>query len=243
MKTLGSLLKSAAALFAVTALVTTASAANPGALKGSAEIYKISGGATVNGAPAYKGQIVKEGSTIVTGPGSEVSIDLGVNGGQLTIKANSTLSLDKLDIKGADTGETFLDLKEGKVSGNAKKISAASKYEIKTAKGVAGIRGTSFIIGSDGTTSVTGGTVVVIFVINGVQSPPVTLNAGQTAIPPTTPGGAPTVVANPPGLPPPPPPRDGGTTDVETTITVKKDLPPPDPQPPYKTEGEKDREG
>src|SRR3974390_3336961 len=60
---------------------------------------------------------------------------------------NSALGIDKISSMhtGADTvTDTQLDLKVGRVSGNVKKMSAASKYEIKLPNGVAGIRGTVY---------------------------------------------------------------------------------------------------
>jgi len=205
--------------------LSTISAANSGGIKGSAKIYKLSGSVTVNGAPAYEGQVVSEGSTIVTGAASEANIDLGLNGGLLSIKAGSSLTLEKLNITGSDSAETTLDLKEGKVHGNAKKISAASKYEIKTAKGVAGIRGTSFVIGANGSVYCSSGSIVMVFVVNGVRSAPVTVTAGQTAVPPTTAGGVPQVSntqAPETGkvVVVPDPPKESTTTTSTPTVTV-----------------------
>ena len=55
---------------------------------------------------------------------------------------NSALGIDKLT--SMDTGsdsvtETQLDLKAGHIMGSVKKLSAASKYEVKIPNGVAGI--------------------------------------------------------------------------------------------------------
>src|SRR5947209_15179673 len=63
--------------------------------------------------------------------------------------ADSILGLDKLTSlqTGADVvTETQLDLKRGRLTGNVKKLSAASKYEVKLPNGVAGVRGTHFDI-------------------------------------------------------------------------------------------------
>ena len=66
---------------------------------------------------------------------------------------NSALGIDKISSMhtGADTvTDTQLDLKVGRVSGNVKKMSAASKYEIKLPNGVAGIRGTVYDVTAEG---------------------------------------------------------------------------------------------
>ena len=59
---------------------------------------------------------------------------------------NTLLGVDKLTFTqtGADVvTETQLDLKAGHIFGMVKKMSAASKYEVKIPNGVAGIRGTA----------------------------------------------------------------------------------------------------
>src|SRR5262249_26136213 len=70
---------------------------------------------------------------------------------------NTVLGIDKLTTMktGADTvTETQLDLKAGRIFGTVKKLSAASVYEVKIPNGVAGIRGTIYLIGADGVLSV-----------------------------------------------------------------------------------------
>jgi hypothetical protein len=83
---------------------------------------------------------------------------------------NTVLSVDKLSITrtGADTiTDTQLDLKAGRIFGTVKKLSASSQYEIKIPNGVAGIRGTIYLISADGVLSVLTGDVVVSFMVNG----------------------------------------------------------------------------
>src|SRR5262249_20234599 len=80
---------------------------------------------------------------------------------------NTVLGIDKLTIDqtGADTvTETQLDLKAGSIFGTVKKLSAASKYEIKIPNGVAGIRGTIFSLSADGTLRTFSGSVVLAYV-------------------------------------------------------------------------------
>ncbi|HVV02559.1 MAG TPA: FecR domain-containing protein [Verrucomicrobiae bacterium] len=80
---------------------------------------------------------------------------------------NTALGIDKLTSMntGADTvTDTQLDLKSGRIFGSVKKMSAASKYEVKLPNGVAGIRGTTYMISSDGTVQVSSGSVVLAWV-------------------------------------------------------------------------------
>ena len=83
------------------------------------------------------------------------------------IWANSALGIDKLTsmMTGAETvSETQLDLKQGRITGNVKKMSAASKYEVKLPNGVAGVRGTLFDIQAIGIVKVYIGSMVVAWV-------------------------------------------------------------------------------
>ena len=80
---------------------------------------------------------------------------------------DGALAIDKLTMvqSGADRiTDTQLDLKRGRVTGNVKKLSAASKYEIKLPNGVAGVRGTVFDIQATGIVKVYIGSMVVAWV-------------------------------------------------------------------------------
>lgn len=80
---------------------------------------------------------------------------------------NTAVGIDKLSTMqtGADpVSDTQLDLKMGHISGNVKKMSSASKYEIKLPNGVAGIRGTFFDIFAEGIIKVRIGSVVLAWV-------------------------------------------------------------------------------
>ena len=95
---------------------------------------------------------------------------------------NTLMSVDKLTEThtGADVvTETQLDLKAGHITGSVKKMSAASKYEVKIPNGVAGIRGTVFDISAEGVIKILSGSAVLAYVgpngsvvtqvINGLQ--------------------------------------------------------------------------
>lgn len=92
---------------------------------------------------------------------------------------------------GADVvTETMLDLKKGSIFGSVKKQAAASRFEIKTPNGVAGIRGTWFLIDAFNNVSCLAGSVIAALtdaagnvtthVIGGGQS----FNAGTKQISP-----------------------------------------------------------
>ncbi len=98
-------------------------------------------------------------STMSFRPSSEQNV--------VRIWGNSALGIDKLTAMqtGADlVTETQLDLKQGRITGNVKKMSAASKYEVKLPNGVAGIRGTLFDIQAIGIVKVYIGSMVVAWV-------------------------------------------------------------------------------
>ncbi len=83
------------------------------------------------------------------------------------VMADSVLGIDKLTstATGADVvTETQLDLKKGRLFGSVKKLSAASHYEVKIPNGIAGIRGTVYLISADGVVTVLIGSVVVSWV-------------------------------------------------------------------------------
>jgi hypothetical protein len=85
---------------------------------------------------------------------------------------NSALGIDKLTTQqtGSDqVTDTQLDLRAGRITGQVKKMSAASRYEIKLPNGVAGIRGTAYNISADGVVIVYDGSVVVAIVTTDAQ--------------------------------------------------------------------------
>ena len=97
---------------------------------------------------------------------------------------NTTLSIDRLNTTdtGADTvSDTELDLKEGKLFASVKKLSGASQYLVKVPNGVAGVRGTWFSFGADGSCAVyesQNGGLLLALTIHGVPFT-VQINAGQ----------------------------------------------------------------
>ncbi len=146
------------------------------------------------------GTKLRQNSIIRTAPGGQVDLFLGDNGPVVRVTENTTVGIDKLsyDKSGAETIiETQLDLRSGRILGNVKHLAAASKYEVKTPQGVAGIRGTRYDISADGRVRITQGDAVVVYVIGGRTSTG-NVRAGQMISPPTTAGGNPVIAPIPP---------------------------------------------
>jgi hypothetical protein len=64
----------------------------------------------------------------------------------------TVLAIDKLTVNdtGVDTvSDTELDLQKGKIFGSVKKLTPASEYLVKLPNGIAGIRGTQYLLGAD----------------------------------------------------------------------------------------------
>ena len=136
------------------------------------------------------GDIVQPGALIQTAAGSRVDLALGDTSVPVAqplsaaepmgssyapsseqnivrLWENTLLGIDKLtETKtGADVvTETQLDLKAGHIFGVVRKMSAASKYEVKIPNGVAGIRGTVYDISAEGVIKVLSGSVVLAYV-------------------------------------------------------------------------------
>jgi hypothetical protein len=140
--------------------------------------------------PLKVGTVLRAGSVIQTENRAGVYVDLVLYGTQsgsmsgaaggggggayqptaaqymVRLLENSQLGIDKLT--SMQTGsevvtDTQLDLKKGRVMGSVKKLSAASKYEVKLPNGVAGIRGTTYLVTTDGMIDVLDGSVVVAY--------------------------------------------------------------------------------
>jgi len=163
--------------------------------------YSIAGGMPQ---PLRPNMELPEGSVIETG--MDAQVDLQVNGRASTVRveANTKMTLETMKSLGAGDSETMLNIKIGQAEGSVKKITKASKYEITTPRGVAGIRGTDWAVqvsqNADGTYNVTftsaTGTVYVVANINVAGVPtsvPKTLTTGQSWTPPLSVAGAPDV--------------------------------------------------
>jgi len=106
------------------------------------------------------------------------------------LSGSTTLKIDTLTVSdtGVDTvSDTELDLQSGRIFASVKKLSTSSKYLIKIPNGIAGVRGTKFTLGADGSAGSIensvwlafggGGSPVTVEVTPGTQYNPAT---GQT---------------------------------------------------------------
>ena len=177
-------------LFLTLALLCSATLAS--AVPGRAEVMKVVGKATATDAKGSaksitQGMVLGTGDTITTDPGSTVDLNLGLNGDFLRVDPDTSIKIDNLDIANVAnrTVTTQLNVNRGGITGNVvNKLSVASKYEIKSASGVAGIRGTVYSVKTDASGRITriictSGTVR--FTQGGVT---VTITAGQALTPP-----------------------------------------------------------
>ncbi len=120
------------------------------------------------------GTILRQNAVVRTAADSSVDLFLDMNGPVVRVTENTQVGLDRLSFEetGVETViDTGIDLKDGRILGNVKKMAQASKYEVKTPNGVAGIRGTEYDISANGKVLVISGSVVVIsggqtFVVN-----------------------------------------------------------------------------
>ena len=152
------------------ALFALASAAQAAVEKGSASVITVQGGAeySTDGTTwtsLKRGESLREGAIIRTSTSAAADLDLGRNGSRLRVMPGSTVALTALTYEqtGLETiVNTQIDLRSGKVVGAVQKLSSTSKYEVKTAKTVATVRGTRYSMEADGKLVVAEGSVVVV---------------------------------------------------------------------------------
>lgn len=120
---------------------------------------------------------------------------------------STVLGVDKLmvDRNGVDeTAETELDLRAGQIMGNVKKLSGTSHYEIKVPNGVAGIRGTGYLVSSSGKVYVLDGAVTAVIIAPDGSTIKANIGPGQMFDPstydPAHPENPPVAVPIPPAL-------------------------------------------
>lgn len=93
------------------------------------------------------------GSATPGGGGAGGGGESSVTQNFIRLMENTVMSIDKL--AATDTGadivtDTQLDLRAGRVFGTVKKLSAGSRYEVKIPNGVAGVRGTIYMLSALG---------------------------------------------------------------------------------------------
>lgn len=152
------------------ALLALASVAQAAVEKGSAKVIAVQGTAefSTDGATwtaLKQGTVLREGAVIRTGDASATDLNLGKNGSGLRVMPESQITLAALSFE--DTGvetvvNTRIEITSGRVLGHVQKLSAASKYEVKTAQSVATVHGTRYDASACGSVVVAEGSVVVL---------------------------------------------------------------------------------
>jgi hypothetical protein len=108
--------------------------------------------------PVERNMFLRAGDVVKTGPASHVDMWLANNNGDIHLEPNSELALDKLAFTYSGfemIHDTQLNLRSGVLAGKVNRMATGSKYEIKTPRGVAGIRGTNYRIAAIGDLTVT----------------------------------------------------------------------------------------
>jgi hypothetical protein len=183
----------------VTSLITSVQAAD-----GFARVQSLRGQAQYSEGGQWKtltvGKVLRQGATIQTAANSSVDLWLRHNGPVVRVTSDTILGLDKLFLEetgGETVIDTRLDLRNGRILGNVKKMAAASNYQVKIPTGTVGIRGTDYDISTTGVVTVLNGAVRIQYTENGVLKE-VIVNAGNTFTPPQTPTGTATVAETTP---------------------------------------------
>jgi hypothetical protein len=178
--------------------------------------------------PLKTGQALGPGATLKTGVDGQVDLFLGDNGPTVHMFDSTTLGLDRLQIERTGTDavvETQLNLTAGTIRGEVRKLSAASKYEVKTPNAVVGVRGTKYQISANGVVHVIEGSMVVVYINPSTQQMSThTVGAGQSFVPPVNP-------AAPGATPSLRPTRPGDVIEVEQAVPTPTLVVVPEPEP------------
>ena len=109
-----------------------------------------------------------------------VSYKPSVEQNAIRLTGDTVLAIDKLTVSdtGVDTvSDTELDLRQGRIYCSVKKLSGASQYLIKIPNGIAGVRGTLFVIDANGYVGVLRNSVVLSII--GPDGKPITVVVGE----------------------------------------------------------------
>jgi len=139
--------------------------------------------------PLKKSSILTRGAVVKTGARATVDLILQYNGTVLRLIPNSTLTFNKLTKENAGEEtitETSLNLLSGAVVGSQRKLAVPSFFEVNIPGGTATIKGTEYLVRSDGAVTVLSGSVQVNYNLpkNG-GSVKVTVPAGYSFDPST----------------------------------------------------------
>ena len=116
--------------------------------------------------PLQKGTAVPVGAVVRTGSGSAIDLAFSHSAGTVRLAQNSTLSIDKFtSAEPPGTAvEIQLNLLDGTMAGFDKKLSSASKYQIRVSRGIADVGGSKYRINAQGYLVLLDGTALFVFV-------------------------------------------------------------------------------
>ncbi len=147
--------------------------------------------------PLRRGSELSGGSIVRTHETSTVDFYLQESKTTLRLTPNSKLAIESLRIWRTgiqDVTDIKLKLLEGSIVGSQRKLAKPSHFEVETARGLATIVGTEYVVRADGAVTVLSGAVSVIYNLPGNRgSVHVAVSAGQSFDPangtvgPTTP--------------------------------------------------------
>lgn len=201
MKCLGTTAQRVAGGLALCAVLALNAWAEPGSAKvqairaGSAQ-YSLDG---VNYSPLQVRAVLEQGCTIKTDSMGVVDLYLGKNGPLVRLTPATTLALTALTFD-AGAGETVINtelgLSTGRILGVVRKMSASSRYEVKTPVGTCAIRGTKYEVSATGRVIIEEGVGDFAFAPPGAANPThfevqagymfdPTLNGGRGGVVPT----------------------------------------------------------
>jgi hypothetical protein len=110
------------------------------------------------------GMTLGQGAQLKTGPDSSADLDLEYSGTVLRLRPDSSLELTRMDEVVADGNvivDTRLKLTAGSLVGSQSKLEKPSLFTIMTPNGSATIRGTEYVVSSDGAVTCMRGEVAV----------------------------------------------------------------------------------
>jgi hypothetical protein len=119
----------------------------------SAEVSGVFGSAFANSGagetPLRVGTKLEAGTTIRTGPRGAADIYLGSEPGVIRLTQNTMVRIEQLESTNG-TSTTYLHLQQGSLLGNGSDVRDTSRYQIKTAVGIAGVSRAAFRLHAEG---------------------------------------------------------------------------------------------
>jgi hypothetical protein len=110
------------------------------------------------------GRVLTQGAALKTGPDSTADLEFAYSGTELRLRPDSLLELARMDEVVAEENviiDTRLNLKSGSMIGSQHKLAKPSTFTIMTPNGSATIRGTEYLVSSDGGVTCMRGEVAV----------------------------------------------------------------------------------